>query len=131
MNVLLLLLLAIPLGGAVLLKVFRTSMVARTSRWIALGATLASLCMSLGLVNQFRELPLPQSSANRPIEPRYEVRYHWLTLTDAGRTLHERCAAAVEATSAPSRSTSSNTWLTPPPGCFTAATTASTIKEPI
>ena len=80
MSVLLLLLLAIPVGGAVLLRVFRTSMVGRTSRWIALAATVASLCVSLDLVSQFRELPPSQPSANRPIEPRYEVRYHWLTI---------------------------------------------------
>jgi NADH-quinone oxidoreductase subunit M len=84
MNVLLLLSLAIPGAAAGLLMVFRNSMVGRTSRWIALAAALATLVVSLGLVHEFSLLPVPVAAApgvvSSPVQPRYEVHYHWLTV---------------------------------------------------
>jgi NADH-quinone oxidoreductase subunit M len=80
MNVLILLLLAIPIVGAVLLKVFRASMASSSLRWIALIAALAACLVSLDLVQQFNAHPSPAVDSSRPVEPRYEVRYHWLSL---------------------------------------------------
>lgn len=84
MNLVLLLTLAIPSAAAVLLTTLRRSMASGTARWIALAASLATLCASLGMIHEFAALPVPaESSANSaasPIQPRYEVRYHWLTV---------------------------------------------------
>jgi NADH-quinone oxidoreductase subunit M len=84
MNLVLLLTLAIPSAAAVLLTTLRRSMASGTARWIALAASLATLCASLGMIHEFAALPVPAvSSANSsasPIQPRYEVRYHWLTV---------------------------------------------------
>ena len=59
-------------------------MASGTARWIALAASLATLCASLGMIHEFATLPAPtESSANSavsPIQPRYPVRYHWLTV---------------------------------------------------
>jgi NADH-quinone oxidoreductase subunit M len=84
MNLVLLLTLAIPSAAAVLLTVLRRSMASGTARWIALAASLATLCASLGMIHEFAALPLPADSsahaAASPIQPRYEVRYHWFTV---------------------------------------------------
>ncbi|MEX2091256.1 MAG: NADH-quinone oxidoreductase subunit M [Pirellulales bacterium] len=89
MIVLLLLTLAIPAAAAALLLVFRHSMTARTPRWVALAATVATLLVSIGLAQKFRELPPfePPASAvgesEFPIQPRFEQPYHWFTYTAA------------------------------------------------
>jgi NADH-quinone oxidoreductase subunit M len=83
MNLLLLLSLAIPLAGAVLLKVFRATMAQASPRWIALVATLVTLLVSLNMAHEFTLLPEQAVNASRPVEPRYEMRYHWLTVPAA------------------------------------------------
>ena len=95
-DVLLLLTLAIPLAAAVLLLMFRRSMSGHTPRWIALAATVATLLVSIGLAQQFRELP-PANPAgataeqgDSPIQPRFEQRFHWLTLRRERRRSRER-----------------------------------------
>src|SRR5438132_1488682 len=91
MNVLLLLSLAIPGAAAGLLMAFRNSMVGRMSRWIALVAALATLMVSLGMVSEFSALPAPSDAAasandatGSPVQPRFEVRYHWFELPATG-----------------------------------------------
>lgn len=86
MIVLLLLTMAIPLGAAVLLMVFRRSMSGHTPRWIALGATLATLLVSVALAQQFRALPAPAGGS--PVQPRFEQPYHWFSYNagDASET---------------------------------------------
>ena len=88
MIVLLLLTLAIPAAAAALLLVFRHSMTAHTPRWVALMAAVATLLVSIGLAQNFRALPLPDTAANPaatstlgifPIQPRFEFQYHWFT----------------------------------------------------
>jgi NADH-quinone oxidoreductase subunit M len=85
MLVLLLLTMAIPLAAAALLMLFRRSMSGHTPRWIALAAAVATLLVSVGLAQQFRELPLPNPAGvtvgkgEFPIQPRFEQRFHWLT----------------------------------------------------
>jgi NADH-quinone oxidoreductase subunit M len=68
--------------------VFRNSMVGGTSRWIALAAALATLVVSLGLVHDFSLLPAPADTAagavSSPVQPRFEVSYHWLTVHSIG-----------------------------------------------
>jgi NADH-quinone oxidoreductase subunit M len=86
MNLVLLLSLAIPGAAAGLLMVFRHSMVGGTARWIALAASLATLCAALGMIHEFAALPLPadNAAASSPIQPRYEVRYHWFSVPASG-----------------------------------------------
>jgi NADH-quinone oxidoreductase subunit M len=84
MTVLLFTCLALPLAAAVWLMLFRGSMVERTARWVALVGTVATLLVSLQLAHQYREaMPESAPSVSGPIQPRFEVRYPWLT-TEAG-----------------------------------------------
>lgn len=85
---LLLILLVLPAATAVLLMVLRGMMVRRLARRIALGASVAALLASLGLVDEFRALPVPGESQAAtagsvervsPVQPRFEFRYHWLS----------------------------------------------------
>jgi NADH-quinone oxidoreductase subunit M len=90
MIVLLLLTMAIPLVAAVLLMVFRRSMSGHTPRWIALGATLATMLVSIALAQQFRALPAPAGGS--PVAPRFEQTYHWFSYAsgdaDASETVN-------------------------------------------
>ncbi len=77
MIVSLLLTMAIPLAAAAFLMVFRRSMSGHTPRWIALGATVATLLVSISLAQQFRALPA--AAGDSPIRPRFEQTYHWFS----------------------------------------------------
>ena len=86
MNELLLLALAIPGAAAGLLLIFRRALAGNAARWLALVAVVATLLISLGLVSKFRDLPSPRGPqigaatlGSSPVQPRYEVRYHWFT----------------------------------------------------
>jgi len=86
MIVFLLLTLAIPAAAAALLLVFRRSMTGRTPRWIALAATVAALLVSIGVADNFRQLPPAVAAAGQsvsPIQPRFQQHYHWFTLSAA------------------------------------------------
>ena len=92
MKSLLLLSLVLPAAAAVLLMLLRARLQRGTARWIALGATIATLALVLGLADDFRELPAINSIrvqtgaldggalAESPVRPRFEFRNEWLTL---------------------------------------------------
>ncbi|MEX2285816.1 MAG: hypothetical protein WD648_01925 [Planctomycetaceae bacterium] len=92
MKALLLLSLVLPGAAAVLLMVLRGSIRRGTARWIALGASVATLLVVMGLVREFRALPITSDnrmqsninvsldSAVSPVHPRFEMRREWLTL---------------------------------------------------
>jgi NADH-quinone oxidoreductase subunit M len=88
MNVLLLLTLLIPAATAALMMVVRSSTVEHTSRWIALAGAIATLAAALGLVHNFRLLPpasdLAAGQVSSPVQPRFEVVYHWITFPASG-----------------------------------------------
>ena len=69
----------IPAGTAFGLLLFRRTMSGRTPRWVALGAAIATLLVSIALAIAFRSLPVPTPDAAAPIQPRFEHVYHWLT----------------------------------------------------
>lgn len=79
MNALLLTTLFVPLAAGLLLLFFRGSLDQRAVRKVALAASFATLVASLLLANQFLQLPAPETRSS-PVEPRYMVAYHWLTL---------------------------------------------------
>src|SRR4051812_37382583 len=82
MNGLLLLTLIVPLAAAIVLLVFRGMFSQAVARQVALVASLATLALSLGLGNQFLELP-KQTSPRAPVQPRYSITYHWLSYSDS------------------------------------------------
>lgn len=85
MSALLLLVLAIPVAAAGLLLAFRHSMSSHTPRWIALAAAVATLLVSLAILEEFRALPGSVDDhsgavvelGSFPVQPRFEMRYPW------------------------------------------------------
>jgi NADH:ubiquinone oxidoreductase subunit 4 (subunit M) len=66
-----------PLAAGLLLLLFRWP--AAASRQIALLTTIASLVLSMVLVVQFARLPTPVVNPEKPVNPRVELRYDWMT----------------------------------------------------
>jgi NADH-quinone oxidoreductase subunit M len=96
MSALLIVAFVLPLAVAVLLLVFRGTTVRCSARWIALGAAVATLLVSMALVHEYRALPKPaslpavagepSSLSATPVRPRFELRVPWYTIgTAAGR----------------------------------------------
>src|SRR3712207_6013288 len=87
---LLFLLLLIPLVAGGLLLLFAGVSQQRTARWIALGGTIASLAISLGIASQYRQLLAEQQAAavasgnlwESPVKSRVDYRQPWLNLAN-------------------------------------------------
>jgi NADH:ubiquinone oxidoreductase subunit 4 (subunit M) len=70
MKLLLLLSLLLPIFGAVLLLLFQGATRQRTARWIALGTAVATLLVSLALLNAYRPLVGVMMPDNSPVQTR-------------------------------------------------------------
>lgn len=79
MVILLFVCLALPLLTALSLMLFRSSLTVSTTRWVALGGTLATLFVSLQLANGYIQLDKP-TIAGAPIQPQVQYHHPWLTL---------------------------------------------------
>src|SRR4051794_25505958 len=83
MNALLVWTILLPFAMGLVLLVFRRALSREAARQIALLATIATLIVSVGLANRFRDIPVPDAAARSPVEPRYQATYHWLSYGDA------------------------------------------------
>ncbi|MFV0442565.1 MAG: NuoM family protein [Planctomycetaceae bacterium] len=77
--------LGIPLAAAVWLMLFRGSIQERTSRWVALVGTIATLLVSLHLANMYQRgyatMPADVAGVSGPIQPRFQVSLPWLAVS--------------------------------------------------
>jgi NADH-quinone oxidoreductase subunit M len=81
MHVFLISVLAIPVSAALLLLLFRGSLLPHTARWIALGGALAAVLASLALLQAYQTLPAAaDNEVAGPIHPKYEIRLPWYTV---------------------------------------------------
>lgn len=89
MVILLFICLAIPLLTACALMLFRSSLTAHSTRWVALAGAVATLFVSLQLANGYTQLP-KTVTPNAPIQPQLQYHHPWLTLaagTEGGSPL--------------------------------------------
>uniref|UniRef100_A0A7C2NZC3 NADH-quinone oxidoreductase subunit M n=1 Tax=Schlesneria paludicola TaxID=360056 RepID=A0A7C2NZC3_9PLAN len=79
---LLIVLILSPLVAAALLLLLDFRAPAERARWAALGATLVTFALSLGVAAQFLDLPDIPAKERQTITPRMELRHTWLTMSD-------------------------------------------------
>ena len=84
MTGLLLTTLFLPLVVAILLLVGRRTFSRGLARSFALLGSLATLVVSLALVNQYVQLPA-DAAPRSPVQPRFSHAYHWLSYGNASQ----------------------------------------------
>lgn len=86
MLALLIICLAVPLISATLLMLFRTSLTAKTARWLALAGSAAALAVSVLLLVQYRAVVLPSvggAAVSAVLQPHVEYRHVWMSMQGA------------------------------------------------